>query len=364
MAAPGPERLAVETLASDWADARVHEPLGERGAGPGGSHRPKARPAVLPLDALLDDGGPSAEAEAYLQEVGEFFLALRGTGLLLSPDDMQLVQEWQEAGFPLNKVLCGLHRGAEKRLSNDKPVRTVRALRVAVEKEVFGRALKKPGTRRRRAKGNATAVFALEASAQSLGGRTSGFRRDWDDAGLAGGGRAEPQDGLDAPTLDESSPVRDAFLAVLDDELLRLAELFEALQDFPEMLQVVETVQEALLTEQRTLLEHLRGPELILTLLGLGKRFYAQLWDVLPPSDRWEVIQEALQSQKHASAGPEALEDDGSDESPFAAELASDDAAAAHGVDEALRTLLLRARFGVLEPSRLCALWDVLALEG
>jgi len=39
--------------------------------------------------------------------VGEFFLALRGSGLLLSPLDQELVAEWERRGLPVPVVIAG-----------------------------------------------------------------------------------------------------------------------------------------------------------------------------------------------------------------------------------------------------------------
>lgn len=80
----------------------------------------------LPLDAL-----------DYQAVVAEYFLALRGAGLLLSPLDQDLVSEWERRGVPVPVVCRGLRRGVE-RLAEERPPRpprSVRALRFAVEDE-------------------------------------------------------------------------------------------------------------------------------------------------------------------------------------------------------------------------------------
>jgi hypothetical protein len=73
----------------------------------------------------------------YQAVVAEYFLALRGAGLLLSPLDQDLVAEWERRGLPVPIVCRGLRRGVE-RLAEERPprpVRSVRALRFAVEDE-------------------------------------------------------------------------------------------------------------------------------------------------------------------------------------------------------------------------------------
>jgi len=77
-----------------------------------------------------------AESLGYQAVVAEFFLALRGAGLLLSPLDQDLVAEWERRGLPVPVVCRGLRRGlaalAEERPG---PVRSLRSLRFAVEEE-------------------------------------------------------------------------------------------------------------------------------------------------------------------------------------------------------------------------------------
>ena len=77
-----------------------------------------------------------AESLGYQAVVGEFFLALRGAGLLLSPLDQDLVAEWERRGLPVPVVCRGIRRGlavlAEERPG---PVRSLRSLRFAVEEE-------------------------------------------------------------------------------------------------------------------------------------------------------------------------------------------------------------------------------------
>jgi hypothetical protein len=78
---------------------------------------------------------PAADL-GYQAVVAEYFLGLRGAGLLLSPLDQELVAEWERRGLPVPVVCRGLRHGmaalAEERRG---PPRSLRALRFAVEDE-------------------------------------------------------------------------------------------------------------------------------------------------------------------------------------------------------------------------------------
>jgi hypothetical protein len=81
---------------------------------------------------------PSGEL-SYAALVSEFFLQLRGTGLLLSPLDQELVAEWERRGVPASVVCRGMRRGweglAQDRAPGAAPPRSLRALRGSVEEE-------------------------------------------------------------------------------------------------------------------------------------------------------------------------------------------------------------------------------------
>jgi hypothetical protein len=79
---------------------------------------------------------PSSSLD-YGAVVAEYFLALRGAGLMLSPLDEEVVGEWERRGLPVAVVCRGLRRGLEL-LREDgarRSPRSVRALRFAVEEE-------------------------------------------------------------------------------------------------------------------------------------------------------------------------------------------------------------------------------------
>jgi hypothetical protein len=80
-----------------------------------------------------------AGALGYQAVVTEYFLGLRGAGLLVSPLDQELVAEWERRGLPAAVVCRGLRRGLEDlvamRSPGAAPPRSIRALRFAVEDE-------------------------------------------------------------------------------------------------------------------------------------------------------------------------------------------------------------------------------------
>jgi hypothetical protein len=70
----------------------------------------------------------------YHAVVAEYFLALRGSGLMLSPLDEDLVAEWERRGVPVAVVCRGLRSGVEDGArSGARPPRSIRARRLAVE---------------------------------------------------------------------------------------------------------------------------------------------------------------------------------------------------------------------------------------
>jgi hypothetical protein len=77
-----------------------------------------------------------AAALDYQAVVGEYFLGLRGCGLMLSPLDQEVVAEWERRGVPVAVVCRGLRRGLEELAERSASApRSIRALRFAVEDE-------------------------------------------------------------------------------------------------------------------------------------------------------------------------------------------------------------------------------------
>jgi len=74
-----------------------------------------------------------AQKLRYQDIVAEYFLGLRGTGLLLSPLDVELIAGWERRGLPVAVVCRGIRCGVEA-LAPRAP-RSLRAVRLAVEDE-------------------------------------------------------------------------------------------------------------------------------------------------------------------------------------------------------------------------------------
>jgi len=79
------------------------------------------------------------DALSYQVVVAEYFLGLRGAGLMISPLDQELVGEWERRGLPVAVICRGLRRGLEELVEQRAPgaslPRSIRALRFAVEDE-------------------------------------------------------------------------------------------------------------------------------------------------------------------------------------------------------------------------------------
>jgi hypothetical protein len=72
----------------------------------------------------------------YETVVAEYFLSLRGAGLMISPLDQEVVAGWERRGIPVAVVCRGLRRGIDD-LAARRPgaPRSIRALRLAVDDE-------------------------------------------------------------------------------------------------------------------------------------------------------------------------------------------------------------------------------------
>ncbi|MHB1845214.1 MAG: hypothetical protein ACYCWW_10315 [Deltaproteobacteria bacterium] len=80
-----------------------------------------------------------ADEIGYLDYVGEFFLAQKGSGLVLSPLDVELVRRFEGEGVPFEVLCRGIARAFEARRRHEKP-RTpqlsLRACRRSIDAEV------------------------------------------------------------------------------------------------------------------------------------------------------------------------------------------------------------------------------------
>ena len=79
-----------------------------------------------------------AEHLSYQAVVAEYWLHLRGAGLMISPLDAEQIHDWERRGLPLAVVCRGLKRGVEEWAEGRpgaSPPRSLRAVRFAVEGE-------------------------------------------------------------------------------------------------------------------------------------------------------------------------------------------------------------------------------------
>jgi len=168
----------------------------------------------LPLDAL-----------DYPAVIAEYFLALRGAGLLLSPLDQELVEEWERRGIPVAVVCRGLRHGVE-RLAEDRPPRpprSLRALRFAVEDEWrayrSGRVGEAPGPpgeddaardRLERARG-----LVAEAGSAARGAHVEAYRAAWRALATAGAFPGSPLERAEAAIAAADARLVAAWLRAL-----------------------------------------------------------------------------------------------------------------------------------------------------
>jgi len=77
---------------------------------------------------------------SFEELVQDYFVAFRGSGLMLSPLDGELASQWAREGVPFEVVARGIRSAAERALRDARPgepaLRTLRACRRAVEAEI------------------------------------------------------------------------------------------------------------------------------------------------------------------------------------------------------------------------------------
>ncbi|MFP2911161.1 hypothetical protein ACLESD_40250, partial [Pyxidicoccus sp. 3LFB2] len=80
------------------------------------------------------------ESASFEELVQDYFLAVRGAGLMLSALDTELLTTWAREGVPFEVVARGINRSAEKALWDARPgepvLRSLRACRRQVESEI------------------------------------------------------------------------------------------------------------------------------------------------------------------------------------------------------------------------------------
>jgi hypothetical protein len=170
----------------------------------------------LPRDAL-----------DYQAVVAEYFLALRGSGLMLSPLDQDAVADWERRGVPVSVVCRGLRRGledlAERRAGSP---RSIRALRPAVEDEwrayQHGRVGDAPpppageeGAAQARLDAARDLVAAAGAAAAEGGARREGYRAAWRALAAADAHPGSPLERVEAALACADARILAAWLGAL-----------------------------------------------------------------------------------------------------------------------------------------------------
>ena len=150
--------------------ARAADAGGERGAGPRAARARGSTVDPRPILASMSD--LPAAALDYQAVVAEYFLGLRGSGLLLSPLDQELVAEWERRGLPVAVVCRGLRRGLEDLAERRAGAPRARSGRSASRSRTSGDAYRDGAGRRRAARRPArtTPPRAGSAAARALAG--------------------------------------------------------------------------------------------------------------------------------------------------------------------------------------------------
>jgi hypothetical protein len=165
-----------------------------------------------------------AAALDYQAVVAEYFLGLRGSGLMLSPLDQEIVADWERRGLPIAVVCRGLRRGledlAERRSGGP---RSIRALRCAVEDEWdgyrgarVGDAPAPPGESSA-AEDRLVRARALvaEAGRDAQGLEREGYRAAWRALAAAGGHAGTPLERVEAALAQADARILAAWLSGL-----------------------------------------------------------------------------------------------------------------------------------------------------
>jgi len=219
-----------------------------------------------PLNLDLLDPTHDGSLERYAAQIQELVLWIRDEGHILSPIDQHFVEQWWEAGYPLDSILeavreSGLRLKGRKNPPRGLPLRSMK------------RWVVKAGERAR-----TSSVGAHER-----------------------GSAPEPSTGTSVPaaaSTDRAAEVLAALAAEIDvAEQRGESEAKEALRDARTELESMAK-------------EGLGESEVFAALLATGRRYYDACWDVLPVlkrSERREQISASL-GDAAGSMDPEALE--------------------------------------------------------
>jgi hypothetical protein len=166
-------------------------------------------------------------ALSYQAVVAEYFLGLRGAGLMVSPLDQELVAEWERRGLPIAVVCRGLRRGLEALADRNPPgaplPRSIRALRFAVEEEWHAYRHDRVGDAPPPPAEEAAAAARLDAARALVeeAGRSApaphrdGYRDAWRALAHAGAGPGDPLARVEAAIAAADARILGAWLRSL-----------------------------------------------------------------------------------------------------------------------------------------------------
>jgi hypothetical protein len=165
-----------------------------------------------------DDSAWPANYFNYFTEIEEHFQRARGTSLfLLSPLDWALIENWKNAGVPLDAVLRGIDDAFDKWRSRKTKTRMVNSLAYCTQ-AVLEAAKRMSGAGSSRSPKAAESPFAIEELRQYLAEAASKVRA-----------HAAPPFVSVADTLDSIAADMEALSADLEDLERRLSALEEKL---------------------------------------------------------------------------------------------------------------------------------------
>jgi len=221
-----------------------------------------------PLNLDLLDPDREGSLERYAAQIQELVLWIRDEGHILSSIDQHFVEQWWEAGYPLESILCALRESGERLKNRKSPPRglPLRSMRRWVVKA--GEKARLSSVGEHRAEPAASVVDPSDAAStdavleSSRAGVIEGLRSDIE-------GKLNVADVAGSQALDSASK---------ELEVLASRDLGES--------------------------------ELFAQLLGLGRRYYDNLWEGLPLEERTERRSGISASLGDAAEvmDPEALE--------------------------------------------------------